>query len=508
MQRLRQARVAVSSDNSRDRALNQIKVILLTDLQATELGRAMTNLAGALDEKADLMQALSGAFATKATATLVKRTSSFWNYAKWTAGDYTSSCLHSTEKMVYSYVCYLRDSNHAATGASHFLESVRFFEAHLKFTMFKVATVLSPRVVGAAHVQYLTKRKLKQAPNLPLEAVKRLEDECLHSDSVVHAVVAGALLFCIFSRARWSDISMIEHCNIVEHQEVVLIEAETARHKTSRSKEAQTRLLPFTAIGTFCDDESWAKRFLQARSQSGLGYEDLLVPSFDDRFARWTQIPMSSAEATCFLREILEQGRGAEWAMKYSSHSCKATLLTWAGMTPLFGRDERTQLGHHVEPNTRSQLTYSRDAQILLQLKVMKLINMLKDGSLDPDASRAERLHSLMGGAGEAHIEEAIPLSDTDDSDIGEPEASNPHRDARLILKERPSIPDQVDEFTFVAHRFSGTIHVLKDADDGKLACGRRMTLNLQEVESVDIDAHTAPFCTQCNQVVKRSRPI
>ena len=55
MQRLRQARVAVSSDNSRDRALNQIKVILLTDLQATELGRAMTNLAGALDEKADLI---------------------------------------------------------------------------------------------------------------------------------------------------------------------------------------------------------------------------------------------------------------------------------------------------------------------------------------------------------------------------------------------------------------------------------------------------------------------
>lgn len=503
--RFRKQEFQVSNDNSRDRALNWIKVILLLDLQATELGLAMTNLAGGLDESADIVQALRDAFATKATGTLLTRTNSFWNCAKWCAGDFESSCLHSTERMVYAYVCDMRDRNQAATSASHFLEAIKFFESHLKFTQFKVASVISPRVSGAAHAQFVTKRKLKQAPNRPLEAVKRLEEECIFGDSLVHAVVAGALLFCIFACARWSDISRIQKRRIIERESVVLI-AETSQHKTSRSKEAQTRLLPYTAIGTFLEDQAWAKKFLESREKSGLAECDLLMPSYDDRFARWTNAPMSSAEATGFLREILEKHGGVQWVMAYSSHSRKATLLTWAGLVPLFSREERTQLGHHAEANTKSQLTYSRDSQILLQVKVAKLLGMIKDGSLDPDASRAERLRKLIEGETQQPFSEPVDISDTDESDIAEPEDNHPHQDARMILKDRPSIPVEVDEFIFVAHRFSGTIHVLQDISSGKLACGRKMSLNLQEVDCADSDAGTAPFCIQCDQVVKRNR--
>ena len=76
--------IAVTNTHpSRDRALNQIETLLLLDLQATELGMAMTNLAGALDESPDITQALNDAFATEATGTIVKRTTSFWNNAKW-----------------------------------------------------------------------------------------------------------------------------------------------------------------------------------------------------------------------------------------------------------------------------------------------------------------------------------------------------------------------------------------------------------------------------------------
>ena len=39
----------------------------------------------------------------------------------------------------------------------------------------------------------------------------------------------------------------------------------------------------------------------------------------------------------------------------------------------------------------------------------------------------------------------------------------------------RPVFPiDEVDEFTFVAHKLTGTVHVVKDDQTGKLACGRR----------------------------------
>ena len=83
---------------------------------------------------------------------------------------------------------------------------------------------------------------------------------------------------------------------------------------------------------------------------------------------------------------------------------------------------------------------------------------------------------------------------------IGELDPDNPHQDAHMILRERPPIPEQVDEFIFVARRFSGTIHVLQDVDQGKLACGRKMSLSLQEVACVDIDASTAPFCMHAVQ--------
>ena len=49
-------------------------------------------------------------------------------------------------------------------------------------------------------------------------------------------------------------------------------------------------------------------------------------------------------------------------------------------------------MGHHVEQNTRSATTYNRDAQLMLQRKVAQVLKQL----LKPDASRAERLKTLV----------------------------------------------------------------------------------------------------------------
>ena len=102
----------------------------------------------------------------------------------------------------------------------------------------------------------------------------------------------------------------------------------------------------------------------------------------------------------------------------------KATLLTWAGMTTLFSREERTLLGHHVEPQTRASTTYSRDSQILLQYKVSKLISLIKSQQLQPDASRAQRLSMLLSNDESSHsnlardqVDLTAELVNSDDSD-------------------------------------------------------------------------------------------
>ena len=84
------------------------------------------------------------------------------------------------------------------------------------------------------------------------------------------------------------------------------------------------------------------------------------LPSWNEVAQTWSAYPMSSGEATCWIRELLSAAHVSD-SERFSSHSCKCTLLTWAGMCTLFTREERTLLGHHVEPQTKSSTTYSRD---------------------------------------------------------------------------------------------------------------------------------------------------
>ena len=111
------------------------------------------------------------------------------------------------ENQLYSYMCYLRDNQAAPTTASHLVEALNFFDSTLRFKKTVCRTILSPRVQGAAHAMYLEKRKLKQAPQLTVAAVKALEIICTSKTSLLRSAISGALLFCIFAAARWSDFA-------------------------------------------------------------------------------------------------------------------------------------------------------------------------------------------------------------------------------------------------------------------------------------------------------------
>jgi len=62
------------------------------------------------------------------------------------------------------------------------------------------------------------------------------------------------------------------------------------------------------------------------------------------------------------------------------------------------------------------------------------------------------------------------------------------------------------DEYTFVAHKLTGTVHVLQGEETDRLACGRVKTINMKSVEPNAIDAATIPFCNQRNAVVKHTQ--
>ena len=191
---------------------------------------------------------------------------------------------------------------------------------------FERSSVLSHRVTGAVHSM----------------RVQALEEACIEASSYLRAIVSGALLFCVFACIRWSDCARIEKCWCGASGFLTLLEAETSKHKTSRRKEDKARLLPFTVLGNFDCQVSWAKCFVEARKAAKIDKLGFLIPSWNDRACGWSNTPMTSAEATCFLREMLEEPLGATEAARFSSRSCKATLLTWAGVTDVCAREERT----------------------------------------------------------------------------------------------------------------------------------------------------------------------
>lgn len=125
-------------------------------------------------------------------------------------------------------------------------------------------------------------------------------------------------------------------------------------------------------------DKAWRTSFLEARA--ALGLSKPFLPSWNESSQAFGSHRMTTCEATCWMRELLEPEIGPSNALKFSSHSCKATVLTWAGMCNLFSREGRTLLGNHVEAQTRSSATYNRDSQVLLQYKVAKMISLIRSG--------------------------------------------------------------------------------------------------------------------------------
>ena len=80
---------------------------------------------------------------------------------------------------------------------------------------------------------------------------------------------------------------------------------------------------------------------------------------------------------------------------KLTVHGLKATLCSWAAKSLMFSPEEQLALGHHVHPQYKSAMIYSRDNQIRLCTKLHFMFRKLREGTFNPDANRVSRLFEL-----------------------------------------------------------------------------------------------------------------
>ena len=245
-------------------------------------------------------------------------------FFSWMVHHKGASCFRPSEQDLYDYMQHLRRSGAGATSAAHFEQAFRMCHEVLGMLHVDIKQVLSARVTGAAHSMFLTKRKLVQAPAFSVEAIKIFEDICINSEHMHKRVIARAILFCIFACARWFDSMHIDDIWKNSFATMVLLEADTEKHKTSMSKEAKTRLLPFVCLGRFLDSKAWGSSFIEAREHFGLTKP--FLPSWNESSQTFGKHRMTTCESTCWIHELLEGSMDIREVLKFSSHSCKATL--------------------------------------------------------------------------------------------------------------------------------------------------------------------------------------
>ena len=501
---LKRARREPLDEDVRIQALAKFRDLILQDPHATQLG---TSLMGRVDQGTShdvIDQSFRDTFRMKASSTLQKRASSLVKLAKFLRAEGQLHPLRLSESQLYSALCKMREAGCGATSAQHIIEALHFLDATAKMKIISLSDVVSARCRGVARDMYLTKSPLSQKLPLTVEQVRKLETIVQNSGTVIRCIV-GQILFCIHACCRWRDAQRLKAVSIETGRGESLVYADALSSKTALTAEAKTRFLPYTAIGTGIESQDWSAAWVAAREAEGLEFGDIVLPSYSEKSSCWLSTPMSSSEATFWLREFLDGTRGFVPEM-VGSHSCKTTLLTWASRCARvpFSPADRRLLGHHLDPNMKSVLCYSRENYANLYAKVLNMFRLIRANEFEPDKSAIDRVVQLANEAGATVVEQA---GTTDDPGVGSDSDSSVASLESLQLDAHesegvddrcassfPSFPG-VPESSLFVHKISGLVHVSNE--DDYLICGRPTSAHFRAYAKVSERDHLVS-CSQC----------
>lgn len=207
----------------------------------------------------------------------------------------------------------------------------------------------------------------------------------------------GAALFCIYSRARWSDFvhgSCIRLDTLETDGKSAYADMEVQIHKTMPASSKRFKFLDLVVSGQGMCEGDWIRQWIHALSCIGVDPlshqtgKSLMPAPAEDGTA--LQRSLESDEASIWLRLILgESSSRLQSNRLISSHSLTATILSMAAKRGL-KHEDRLAMGHHAHPFKMAD-TYARDAPA----RVIRLVDKLFFGNsvwdFYPDCSRAGR---------------------------------------------------------------------------------------------------------------------
>ena len=489
-------------------AVSKWVTIVSSCLLASETGRLIINLGNLEAQKEGARRIVQSIIGTRSPRTASSRANSLLGFMRWAHDEFSDMVNPFEEEKVWKYLCHLQDSRAAPTRGSNFLSSCRY--AHFIFGFECLGGVCqSRRVQGITNLMYVDKRPLRQSLVLSVDQVRTLHSMLVDSglDDTDRAFTAY-ILIALYGRCRHSDLARI-HDVVHDHdQDGGFCEIRTSHHKTARTVSLKTTLLPIVIPALSVEGSAWLDVAQSALLKVGLKFDGLI----DGPIMRppsklgLCERGLVSSEVTKFLRLCFEDGpQTVSGGARISSHSLKATALSWCGKYGVSPADQAI-LGRHASSYNETSIVYSRDASVRAVRKLQEVLLAISRSEFNPDAPRSAyfKKGALEAGATPAAADTVWVKDESDDGGSVSSESSSGEDSSGDDLPPPPKCIrvwlGDVARSHFWRHKQTKIVHyceqlAVSEVEDGVVfACGRPVGANYAGAKDFD----SSWMCKMC----------
>ncbi|CAL1147099.1 unnamed protein product [Cladocopium goreaui] len=355
----------------------------------------------------------------------------------------------------------------------------------------------------------------------------------------IDRALAAYALLALYGRCRHSDLAFVDCVMHDFDWKGGFVEVSTRLHKTAKSATQKSQLLPIVIPAIGVTGQVWVQEAIEAFSACGLNLDGSIQgPLFRPPMAAGGGLckrGLTSSEVTKFLGLLFECNDNNVGGPRVSSHSLKATALSWASKFGLPIPDKAI-LGRHASATTEAHAIYSRDLSVASVMKLQDIILRISRLEFQPDNPRRGYFAEENAPCAEPDAIELVKVEEDSPAQEGvenekemDKETISDHQSSSGSSSEESSSSDEEvrppppkcyrhtakDHLAgrFVSHKTSKLVHY-KDSVVGEskavgkavLSCGRVLNSNYDIVVHVDTDSVNAPDSTSIKKVPNAER--
>ena len=493
-----------------NRALEKLYTVMVSGPSSRPVGVNFSD--EDMDRNLHQIRVLCGA---RSPNTIAKRANSLLQFCVWHRSYfYNRHPIPFEQDCVADYVWEKQQDGATYSFLISFVEAINFGTYVLGLPVKDPSKgLVSKFVQGVLDQKALTRPKRRQARPLTVSEVAMLEETLKDAKvDLLDRYAAGAFLFALYGRCRWSDLRKVNNyvldTSTMGSKTIGYLEFSTFSHKTAAQVARHGLPLPLVAPIWGLTSPCWAVEWAKIAQEVGMNFDE----SFDgpilpapDKCGDWCARSITATEATKWLNELLRQSTPD--LEHVTSHSLKCTTLSWlakAGTEPHY----RLLLGHH-STQKGSLETYSRDVLSAPLRALDDVLRRIRMGALHPDLTRSGHVQEpSQPDCAEEHTEQNEGPSSSSDSDSSSSSNSDSSEDElpntnnwRSIAESDPHVKKSAwGSGVMHQHALSKIVHLQLSSNPVIFKCGMHATRDHKVVRATSF--LESRKCRRCTKVI------